>query len=390
MALNLDAGGLAMSATAGFCGAEIRGDCRVTAFADKNPTIQVRSRVQSLYGEAIRTQADAVRIACGAQGMSLIIEDEGALPFTIAARIETAIKRADPAITGSWLPTAKHREQGAADRPRRTRLYLPGNTPKFFINAGLYGSDAVILDLEDSVAPQEKDAARILVRNALRCIDFKGAERMVRVNSGDEVAKDVEAVVGHGVEAIILPKAESARQVHELDQLAGERVWIIPLIETAKGITQSAEIASASPRVVALSVGLEDYLADIGAKGSDGGEESAYALAQIVTAARAAGVPPLGPMFAGFDDKAGLDQQVHRLTGLGFEGFSCIHPMQVPLVHQAMMPTDDEVESAKQLLTIYRQALKDGKGAVAVAGKMVDAPVAARAERTLRRAGSVI
>ena len=379
-----------MKATAGFCGADVRGDCRVTAFADANPSIEIRSRVKSLYGDAIRSQAEEVLKACGVEGMSLLIEDEGALPFTIGARVETALKRANPSISGFWLPPLLSKGQGLADRPRRTRLYLPGNTPKFFINAGLYNSDAVILDLEDSVAPQEKDAARILVRNALRCIDFKSAERMVRVNSGQDLAKDVEAIADHGVEAIILAKAESARQVHELDQLAGERLWIIPLIETAKGIIHATEIASASPRVVALSVGLEDFLSDIGAHASDSGEESAYALAQIVTAARAAGIPPLGPMFAGFDDKDGLNRQVNRLTGLGFEGFSCIHPMQVPLVHQAMMPKPHEVEEAKQLLSIYRQALMEGQGAVAVAGKMVDAPVAARAERTLRRAGSVL
>lgn len=376
-----------MKGIVGFCGPAVRGDCRVTAFHQPTPSVEIQSRVLSLYGAAIRAQAEEVLDACGARQFSLVVEDEGALPFTIGARIEAALRQADGSLAASWLPPQIEYAKGAGERSRRTRLYLPGNTPKFFINAGLYGADAVILDLEDSVPPAEKAAARILVRNALRAVDFMGAERIVRINAGPEGELDLAALVGHGVETVIVPKAESAEEILRVDDLAAGQVWILPLIETAKGVVKCAEIASACPRVVALSVGLEDFLADIGAKPSVSGEETLWALSQIVTVARAAGMPALGPMFASFDDEHGLAAQVQRLAGIGFEGFSCIHPMQVSLVHQALMPSADEVERAERVLSGYRAALAEGKGAVAIDGKMVDAPVARRAERTLRQAG---
>ena len=277
------------------------------------------------------------------------------------------------------------------NRLRRTRLYLPGNTPKFFINAGLHQPDAVILDLEDSVPPGEKDSARLLVRNALRAVNFFAAEKMVRVNSLPQGLEDVRFMAEHGVQTILIPKVESAEDVIAIEQdLQGfgnlEGLKLIPIIESAKGVLNAYAIATASPRVVALSIGLEDYATDIGAQRTKEGKESFWARSMIVNAARAAGIQPLASVFSDMEDETGLRTFVEDSKALGFEGIGCLHPRQVKIAHEMFAPKPEDVEKAKRIVTAFDEAQAKGIGAISVDGKMVDAPIVERARKVLRLA----
>ncbi|MEK7442176.1 MAG: aldolase/citrate lyase family protein, partial [Chloroflexota bacterium] len=232
-----------MKSSAGQRGAEVRSDCWVEVEESSSPTIQLTSRVEVMYGDSIRQLAQATLRDLKSDDLSLTIDDSGALPYVIMARIESAVKRLRPANPTQVLPPLNPKAQHplSPNRLRRTRLYLPGNTPKFFINAGLHQPDAVILDLEDSVPPGEKDSARLLVRNALRAVNFFAAEKMVRVNSLPQGLEDVRFIAEHGVQTILIPKVESAEDVIAIEQdLQGfgnlEGLKLIPIIESAKGV----------------------------------------------------------------------------------------------------------------------------------------------------------
>lgn len=383
----------APSAGAGQHGPDVRSDCRVVVqpAVDGPPVVSVNSRVDALYGASIRVLIRATLEALGAADLSLALEDSGALPYVIQARIEAAVRRLRPEISYEVLP-AVNAAASAQTRPglHRSRLYLPGNTPKFFINAGLHQPDAIILDLEDSVTPAEKDAAQILVRNALRAVNFYGAEKMVRVNALPAGLDDLRALAPHGVHAFLLPKVEDAATVRAaadlLDQLDLAATELIPIIESARGVFNAYNIASSSARVAALALGLEDYTADIGAQRTQAGRESLWAQSQIVNAARAAGVQPLASVYSAIDDEAGLRAWLADARGLGFAGAGCLHPRQIRIVHAAFAPSQDEIVRAQRIVAAFNAAQAVGVGVVAVDGAMVDAPVVERARQVLRRA----
>jgi citrate lyase subunit beta/citryl-CoA lyase len=279
--------------------------------------------------------------------------------------------------------------------PRRTRLYLPGNEPKFIPNAGLHKPDAIILDLEDSVPPAEKDAARILVRNALRSVDFYGAERCVRINQGRMGLEDLRAVVPQGPDLILIPKCEDPGAVQSAEseirailkrQKMNTQIVLLPIIESALGVVNAYAIASASPSVCGLAIGLEDYTADIGVERTAHGSESLFARTAIVVAARAAGGQAFDSVYTDVDDLDGLRDSTLEAKSLGFDGKGCIHPRQIPVVHSALAPTRQEVEKAQMIVMAADEARKIGTGVVALGTKMIDAPVVKRAERVLRLA----
>ncbi len=350
-----------------------------------------------MYGEAVRAACERGLRALGVRHAVVTVEDQGALDFVLLARLEAAVKRAGLGEGREVLPDPSpgFRAETTRERFRRSRLYLPGNEPKFFLNAALHEPDGVILDLEDSVAPPEKDAARILVRNALRALDFGACERMVRVNQGETGLLDVEAVVPQNVHVILIPKVESAEQVQAVDRkaeavrkAAGRKspVLLMPIVESALGCFRALEIATASPNVVALTIGLEDYTADIGAPRTPEGRESLWARQVVVNAARAAGVTPIDTVFSDVSDTEGLRKACLEAKGLGFEGKGCIHPRQVPVVHEAFAPTEEEIGKAKLVVLAFEEAERKGLGVVALGSKMVDPPVVKRALRTVRMA----
>ncbi|HNT92266.1 MAG TPA: CoA ester lyase, partial [Bacteroidales bacterium] len=272
------------------------------------------------------------------------------------------------------------------------RLYLPGNNPGMFLNAGLHSPDGVILDLEDSVAPDRKDEARILVRNALRAVNFYGAERMVRINQGERGLEDLEMVIPHNVHLILVPKCEDAETVRIIDRKIrdikdkegqSERIFLMPIIESARGVENAGEIAAASESVVAMAIGLEDYTADLGVQRTKEGGESIYARNRIVVASKAAGIQPIDSVFSDVGDMEGLLQNVLSAKAMGFEGMGCIHPRQIAVIRKGFSPSEEEMEKAKKIVIAYRDAREKGLGVVALGTKMIDAPVVARAEKTI-------
>jgi len=294
---------------AGHCGEGVRSDLFAAVELADSGGIQVNltSTVGKLYGKSIHQTAEKVMADLGVENAVVEIDDSGALPFILTARIEAAARAAGVSRENKALPdtTLATRERTARDALRRSRLYLPGSQPKFMVNAGLHCSDAVILDLEDSVHPNDKPAARLLVRNALHCIDFMGAERMVRINQLPLGLEDLDDIVPESPDLILIPKVERADEVVQVAARiaqvqekagGGEPIWIMPILESALGIESAFEIAVATNRVVALTIGLEDYTADLGVPKTFAGNESLYARTRMVNAAKAAGVQAIAPM----------------------------------------------------------------------------------------------
>ncbi len=387
---------------AGLRGKDVRSDCWVSLELTDAGGIQVtvNSKVSVLYGESITELCQKGLAHLGIKNAVLVVEDAGALPFTLMARLETAVRRVVPDLKTELLPEMQPfcTYPSTADRFRRSRLYLPGNEPKFMVNAGLHRPDGLILDLEDSVAPSQKDAAQTMVRNALRQVDFYGTERMVRINQVPRGLEDLDYIVPHNVHVILIPKCESGAQVKEVDKRVKEimkekklsgSVYLMPIIESALGAIKSFEIASASKSVVALAVGLEDYTADIGTQRTLEGRESFWMRSQIVNAARAAGVQPIDTVFSDIGDEEGLRQSVLEAKSLGFEGKGCIHPRQIAIVHEAFAPSDSEIKKARRIVLAYEQAQAKGLGVVSLGSKMIDPPVVKRALKTVELATAV-
>jgi citrate lyase subunit beta/citryl-CoA lyase len=381
----------AQAAAVGPLGEAVRSDLHVAYRPGDGPlAITVRSTVDYLFRDAIAAAARRVADAFGAERGELAITDAGALEWVILARLETCLRRAG--FTGEPVLPAADPGQAAArqrERLRRSRLYLPGNQPKLMLSAGLYEADGLILDLEDSVPPAEKDAARYLVRNALVAMDFGRSERMVRVNQGALGLADLEALAPHNLHTVLLPKVEETSQVRQvaerLRELASgdEPALLMPILESPRGIFHALEIATADPLVVALTLGLEDLSAELGAPRTTEGSESFLARQTVVYAARAAFVQPIASVFSDVGDEAGLAAYVRRERALGFDGVGCIHPRQIPVVHREMTPSPSEIERAVKVVRAAREAEARGLGVVAVGSKMVDPPVVKQAQRTV-------
>jgi len=382
--------------TAGNRGEGVRSDCYVslTLTRDTGRKVNLHSKVKVLYGNSIRKLCQDMLDFYGISNGVLDIEDSGALPFVLSARIEAVIRRlvkTDKEYLLPVLPRNLYSTERDADRV--SRLYLPGNSPKLMINAGIYGSHGIILDLEDSVAPEKKYEARFLVRNALRSVDFYGAERMVRINQLPAGLEDLKFVVRQPVNLILIPKCETADEVQEVDRsvsdiLGGrnDKIHLMPIIESAAGVLHAPEIAGASKNVVAMAIGLEDYTADIGVQRTAEGHESLFARNMVVNAARAAGIQAIDSVFSNIDDMEGLEQNVKESKALGFEGMGCIHPRQVPVIHKNFLPGEAEIQKARKIAVAYEGAIKESQGVVVVDSRMVDPPVVKRALRTISQA----
>jgi citrate lyase subunit beta/citryl-CoA lyase len=369
----------------------VRSDLHVS-FAERSSggiEIALRSRVELYYGEVIRRQVHDVLRALGVEHARIEIVDEGALPFVIAARAEAAVRRAGLAEGKSALPEAVTLAAPSQRlRLRRSRLYLPGNEPKYFINASLHGPDAVILDLEDSVHYAEKDVARLLVRNALRGVDFGAAERMVRINQLPLGLADLEEVVPQSPDVILIPKVETAAQVTKVDAVITsltERhsvtrpIWLMPILESALGIENAFAIAKVSERIAAITIGLEDYTADLGVAKTPGGSESLYARMRVVNAAHAAHVQAIDSVYGDVADTGGLLHWGEASRAMGFEGMGCIHPVQIEIIHRAFAPVPNELEKALAIVAAFEEAQTRGVAVVSLGSKMIDAPVVQRA-----------
>lgn len=378
-------------------GSKVRSDCYVEISSKRvgGLKLDIKSKVDVMYGDSIRQTILDMCKFFKLKHANILIEDYGALPSTLMARFELAVKRLYPKITEEYLPKfSKHNKYSTQkDRLRRSRLYLPGNEPKFYPNAGLHNPDGIILDLEDSVAVSEKDAAQLIVRNSLRSINFYNSERMVRINQLPEGLEDLKFIIPHNVHVILIPKVENAGQVNEVDfevqKLKKQfkiksNVYYMPIIESALGVINAYEIASSNKNNCALAIGLEDYTADIGTQRTNEGKESFYARSTIVNAAKASGIQAIDTVFSDVNDMDGLRESVLEAKGLGFEGKGCIHPRQINIVHDAFAPTHVEIEKAQKIVEAYDNAKSKGLGVVSIGSKMIDAPVVKRAINTLK------
>lgn len=383
---------------AGHWGKDVRSDAHVSVEPRESGGLEIslESRVAPYYGEAILAQARQVLDSLDVKHARVAVHDEGALPFVIAARIETAAKRAGlGAGLRVLLEPFQLPEPSPKDRLRRSRLYLPGTEPKYFVNAGLYSPDAIILDLEDSVHAAEKDAARILVRNTLRAVDFCGCERMVRINQLPLGLEDLAEVIPEAPDLILIPKVESAEQVGEVDRVIAELksrhnvtrpIWLMPILESALGIENAPAIAITSQNVVALTIGLEDYTADLGVAKTGEGRESRYARSRLVNAAKAAGIQAIDSVFGDVGDMDGLRKWGENSRAMGFEGMGCIHPGQIPVIHEAFAPSQVEIDKALKIVAAFEDAQQRGLGVVSLGSKMIDPPVVQRALKLVARA----
>ncbi len=375
-------------------GRDAKEDLRVTLQRAPGAGVKVdlQSSVQRLYGQRVEATVRATLQALGQNDLQVTVQDQGALDWVIAARVEAAVKALDPTVQAEALPAMLPQNGYAVtrDRMRRSRLYLPGNQPDLMTGAGLFRPDGVILDLEDAVAPAQKHAARFLVRNALRAVDFGGAERMVRINQGQRGLVDLPHVLAHNVHTLLVPKAESADDVLavvlRVRELTDREVFLMPILESALGVERAFEIASAHASVVALAFGAEDFPKDIGAVRTREGRESFVARCKLVLGARAARVQPIDTVFSDVADEEGLLSSTREAIALGFDGKGCIHPRQIRVIHEAFRPADKDVRYALQVKDAMAQAEARGDGAVSIGSKMIDPPVVARALRVLELA----
>ena len=277
----------------------------------------------------------------------------------------------------------------------RTMLFVPGNRQRMLQKAPSSAADAVVIDLEDAVPPKEKAAARKLAREAIKAASASsdGPAAWVRVNNvrTGMARADLTAVVRAGLRGVIHPKTERPQDLRDLDVLLREAevrnkvrpgdIAVIPLIETPGAVIDLVRIAKAIDRVVALSLGGEDYATALGVARSD--EALAYARGVIVTTAAALGMTAIDTPYPAIDDEKGLTREAKLAAAMGFAGKYVIHPDQIAPVQKAFSPTREEIAWAERVVAAAMRAEKSGRGAVSLDGKMIDAPIVSRARRVL-------
>ncbi|OWY39690.1 citrate (pro-3S)-lyase subunit beta [Xenophilus sp. AP218F] len=280
---------------------------------------------------------------------------------------------------------------------RRSMLFLPGSNAAMLSTAFVYRPDSIMFDLEDAVSLREKDSARLLVFHALQNPAYRDIETVVRINPLNTPfgLKDLEAAVRGGVDVVRLPKTDSAADVHELERHVerierdcGREVGstrLMAAIESASGVVNAVSIAMASPRLIGIALAGFDYVMDMQTERGDG-TELFYARCAVLHAARAAGIDAFDVVYSDVNDEAGFLREVALIRKLGFNGKSLINPRQIELLHQAYAPSEEDVDYARRVIAAAEAAERDGLGAIALNGKMIDAPIVNHARRTLQRA----
>lgn len=278
---------------------------------------------------------------------------------------------------------------------RRTMLYVPGNNAGMIKDAGIYPTDCIMFDLEDSVSVAEKDSARFLVYEALMKIDYPGKEILVRVNALNSEAgiQDLEAIVRTGKAAIRLPKTETATDVlqceamiQHIEKESGMKTGttkMMAAIESAAGVLNAKEIAAASERLIGIAIGAEDYVTDLKTTRSENGMELMFGRSMVLLAARAAGIDAIDTVYSDVNNEEGFREEVKLIKQLGFDGKSIINPRQIKTVHEIFTPSHKDIDKSLAILNAMKEANKKGSGVIALNGKMIDKPVVLRAQRIL-------
>lgn len=280
------------------------------------------------------------------------------------------------------------------DRLRRTMMFLPGNNPSMLTDAHIYRPDSIMIDLEDAVSINQKDVARMLVYHALKRINYGDTETVVRVNGLNTPfgRQDVIAMVKAGVDVIRLPKTDTPDEIREVDELISEveeeigvqgRTLMMAAIESATGVINAVDIAKASPRMMGIALGAEDYVTNLKTTRSSHAMELYFAREHILHAARNAGLYALDTAFADINNMERFKEEVRFIKDLGFDGKSVVHPKQIQVVHDIYTPTEKEIEKALRVIAGAKEAEAKGSGVIAVDGKMVDGPIITRAYRVI-------
>ncbi len=284
------------------------------------------------------------------------------------------------------------------NRLRRSMLFVPGANAAMLSNAFIYPADALMFALEDAVAVREKDAARHLVHHALQHPLYRDVETIVRVNALDSQwgIDDLEAVVRAGVDIVRLPKTDTAddviameKEIARIERDCGRKpgsTGMLAAIESAKGILQAPAIALASPRLIGIALGAEDYVRDIRTERSADGIELLFARCTILQAARAAGIQAFDTVYSDANNEEGFLREAAHIKQLGFDGKSLVNPRQITLLHNLYAPTQKDVDHAKRVVEAAEAAEQEGLGVVSLNGKMIDSPIIARAHLVLSRA----
>jgi citrate lyase subunit beta/citryl-CoA lyase len=278
----------------------------------------------------------------------------------------------------------------------RSWMFVPGSDSNKIEKIQHLPVDVIIYDLEDAVAITKKESARTNVREAL--VNDQTHYNVVRVNGVNTpfFEDDVKEAVSNGLNAIMLPKSETKEQIQLLEHILRreeeeygivEPIGIVPLIESARGVCGAAEIAAASSRVKCLAFGSIDYALDIEAELTEEGFELLYARSHLVNVSRAVGIEqPIDAVYPNIKDLDGLQKETKFVKNLGFQGKLVIHPKQLDVINKVFMPSREEIESAKLIITAYEQSVQNGLGAIQVNGKMVDVPVLEHAKKVLQKA----
>jgi citrate lyase subunit beta/citryl-CoA lyase len=280
---------------------------------------------------------------------------------------------------------------------RRSLLFVPGSEPRRLAKATSTGADTLLFDLEDSVAPTEKDRARTLVADALSAGEFGDTEPAVRVNSPDTpyFDEDLDAVVEAGTRAIMIPKcertevlAEIAGKLSVLERKHGRpEVQILALVESAAGVAGALQMAGATERIDSMCFGHADFSLDMGLSEADASQGVVlHARCSVALAAKAARIAPIDTVYMAVRDEQAFREDTEVGCRLGFEGKLCIHPTHVKIANEVYTPTLTQVEHALRIVEAYQQAQAEGRGVFALDGKMIDAPVVAVQQRILTRA----
>lgn len=284
------------------------------------------------------------------------------------------------------------------NRLRRTMMFVPGNNPAMIKDAGIYGADSIMLDLEDSVSLTEKDAARLLVYEAIKTVDFGGSEVVVRINGQDTpfYQEDVKAMVKAVVDVIRLPKTESADMIKKLiaDMEKAEEeygiekgsIGVMAAIESAKGVLNAPSIATSTDLMMGMALSGEDYTSDMHTHRYPDGREMEFARNMVLHSCRAAGIYAFDSVFSNMKDTEGFYRETNYSHQLGFDGKSLVNPRQIPMVNKVFNPTKEEIENAKNVQNAIREARAKGSGVISMNGKMVDKPIVDKANRVLETA----
>jgi citrate lyase subunit beta / citryl-CoA lyase len=274
----------------------------------------------------------------------------------------------------------------------RSLLYVPASSERFIAKAHERGADAIILDLEDGVAPNEKGKARGNLRDAVPDVARNGATVFVRINAGaDAILADAEAACRAGAFGLLVPKTREpqalVRLAAHLERIerdaARSQMRLVPMIEDPGAVFDARAISVATPRIFALLTGSEDLATAMGAEATP--EVLRLPKLLVHMAAKAAGVLSFGLMrsVADFSDREGIVRACHEARDFGFDGASCIHPSVVPILNEAFAPSLEKIEEARRMVAEFEAAKAQGRGAFVFNGKMVDEPIVARARALL-------